>query len=149
MKRNFLVLKNDRFLPFQSSISENNLNVTIMGLITNIDYTAVWNGIKTYTKKVGRVAARPVLLLYYVMKSEDTPMKDKLVIFGALAYVILPIDLLNAKRLPIIGLIDEVVSLAVAVQRMQKYITPAIEMQVDAVLDRWLSESIQYEEVPE
>lgn len=120
-----------------------------MGLITNIDYTAVWNGIKTYTKKVGRVAARPVLLLYYVMKSEDTPMKDKLVIFGALAYVILPIDLLNAKRLPIIGLIDEVVSLAVAVQRMQKYITPAIEMQVDAVLDRWLSESIQYEEVPE
>ena len=136
-------------MPFQSSISENNLNVTIMGLITNIDYTAVWDGIKTYTKKVGRVAARPVLLLYYVMKSEDTPMKDKLVIFGALAYVILPIDLLNAKRLLIIGWIDEVVSLAVAVQRMQKYITPAIEMQADAVLDHWFPEYISYEEVPE
>ena len=93
-------------------------------IITNIDYTSIWDGIKTYAKKVGRVAARPVLLLYYVMKSEETPMKDKLTIFGALAYVVLPIDLISAKRLPIIGWIDEVVSLAVAVQRMQKYITP-------------------------
>ena len=56
-----------------------------MGLLTNIDYTTIWDGIKTYTKKVGRVAARPVLLLYYVMKSEETPKKDKLTIFGALA----------------------------------------------------------------
>ena len=95
-----------------------------MGLLTNIDYTTIGDGIKAYTKKVGRVAARPVLLLYYMMKSDETPWKDKLTIFGALAYIVLPIDLLSAKRLPIIGWIDEVVSLAVAVQRMQKYITP-------------------------
>ncbi len=120
-----------------------------MGLITNIDYTTLLDKIKTYTIKVGRVAARPVLLLYYVMKSEDTPMKDKLTIFGTLAYVILPIDLLNAKRLPIIGWIDEVVSLAVAVQRMQKYITPSIEMQVNAILDRWFPDIIRYEDVQE
>ena len=48
---------------------------------------------KSYAFKMGRVAARPVLLLYYVMRSEETPVKDKLTIFGALAYIILPIDL--------------------------------------------------------
>ena len=112
-----------------------------MGLITNIDYTSIWDGMKDYAVKVGRVAARPVLLLYYVMRSEETPTKDKLTIFGALTYIILPIDLLNAKRLPIIGWIDEVVSLAVAVQRMQKYITPEMETKADEQLDKWFGES--------
>lgn len=118
-----------------------------MGLITNIDYASLWDGMKGYAIKVGRVAARPVLLLYYVMRSEETPTKDKLTIFGALAYIILPIDLLNAKRLPIIGWIDEVVSLAVAVQRMQKYITPEMEAKADAQLDRWFPEYTRYVEV--
>lgn len=118
-----------------------------MGLITNNDYTSLWNGMKSYATKVGRVAARPVLLLYYVLRSEETPMKDKLTIFGALAYIILPIDLLNAKRLPIIGWIDEVVSLAVVVQRMQKYITPEIEAKADVQLDKWFPEYTRYVEV--
>lgn len=118
-----------------------------MGLITNTDYTTIWDNVKTYARKVGRVAARPVLLLYYVMRSEETPMKDKLTIFGALAYVILPVDLLNAKRLPIIGWIDEVVSLAAAVQRMQKYITPEMEVEVESQLDKWFPEYTEYVEM--
>lgn len=112
-----------------------------------LELPSIWDRIKTYAKKVGRVAARPVLLLYYVMKSEETPMKDKLTIFGAIAYVILPVDLINAKRLPIIGWIDEVVSLAVAVQRMQKYITPEMERKVDDQLDKWFPEYTRYEDV--
>ena len=77
--------------------------------------------------KVGRMAVRPVLLLYYVMRSDETPWKDKLTIFGALAYLVFPVDLLDAKRLPIIGWLDEITSLAVAIQRMSKYVTPEME----------------------
>ncbi len=112
-----------------------------------IELPSLWDRVKTYAMKVGRVAARPVLLLYYVMKCEETPKKDKLTIFGAIAYIVLPVDLLNAKRLPIIGWIDEVVSLAVAVQRMQKYITHEMERKVDDQLDKWFPEYTQYEEV--
>lgn len=118
-----------------------------MGLITNIDYSSLWNGMKSYAIKVGRVAARPALLLYYVMQSEETPMKDKLIIFGTLAYIILPIDFIKAKKLPFIGWIDEVVSLAVAVQRMQKYVTPEMEAKADAQLDKWFPEYTPYKEV--
>lgn len=118
-----------------------------MDYTSMINQVPMWDRTKTYAKKVGRVASRPVLLLYYVMKSEDTPMKDKLTIFGTLAYIVLPVDLLNAKRLPIIGWIDEVVSLAVAVQRMQKYITPEMERKADETLDLWFAEYTQYEEV--
>lgn len=74
--------------------------------------------------KVGRVAVRPVLLLYYVMRSDDTPWKDKLTIFGALAYLVFPVDLLDAKRLPIIGWLDEITSLAVAINGWASILRP-------------------------
>jgi len=118
-----------------------------MGLITNVDYESIWNGIKTYAVQVGRVAVRPVLLLYYVMRSEDTPWRDKLTIFGALAYLVFPVDLLDAKRLPIIGWLDEITSLAVAIQRMSKYITPEMEAKVDCILDQWFPIYAEFEEV--
>ena len=58
-----------------------------------INYQELWDRMKEYAMKVGRVAVRPMLLLYYVMLSDETPRKDKLTIFGTLAYIILPVDL--------------------------------------------------------
>ena len=112
-----------------------------------INYQELWDRIKEYAFKVGRVAVRPVLLLYYVMRSDETPWKDKLTIFGALAYLVFPVDLLDAKRLPIIGWLDEITSLAFAIQRMSKYITPEMEAEVDSILDRWFPIYAEFEEV--
>lgn len=109
-----------------------------------INYQELWERIKEYAMKVGRVAVRPMLLLYYVMRSDETPWKDKLIIFGALAYLVFPMDLLDAKRLPIIGWLDEITSLAVAIQRMSKYITPEMEAKVDGILDHWFPEYTKY-----
>ena len=92
---------------------------------------------------MGRAATRPILLLWYIMRSPATPRKDKLAIFASLAYLMLPIDVLDAKRLPIIGWLDEIVS--VAVQKMAKYITPEIQRKVNAILDKWFPEYVQYE----
>lgn len=71
--------------------------------------------------------------------------KDKWAIFGSLSYLILPIDILDAKRLPIIGWLDEVASLAILVQKMSKYITPEIEARVDEQLNKWFPEYTDYE----
>ena len=111
------------------------------------NYQELWERIKDYAMKVGHLAVRPVLLLYYVMRSEEMPWKDKLTIFGALAYLVFPVDLLNAKRLPILGWLDEITSLVVAIQRMSKYITPEIEFKVDDILDRWFPVYAEFEEV--
>lgn len=112
-----------------------------------INYQELWDRIKEYAYKVGRVAVRPILLLYYVMRSDETPWKDKLTIFGALAYLVFPVDLLEAKRLPIIGWLDEITSLAVAIQRMSKYITPEMEAKADGILDQWFPIYAEFEEV--
>lgn len=113
------------------------------------NYSLIGEKVCEYAKHVGRASVRPVLLMYYVMKSPDTPMSDKILIYSAIAYIILPIDLISAKRLPIIGWIDEIVSLTVAYQKVSRRITPEMKQEADALLDRWFPEYTHYNEVTE
>lgn len=110
-----------------------------------INYDVLWDKLSTFAIKAGRVTTRPVLLLYFVMKSKDTPKADKMLVFSALSYLVFPIDILDAKRLPIIGWFDEIASISVAYQKVCKHITPEMEAKVDAILDRWFPEYTPYE----
>lgn len=114
-----------------------------------INYDVLWDRIGEYARKTGRMTTRPILLLFYVMKSKETPWKDKMLIFSTLSYIVLPFDILNAKRLPIIGWFDEIASLAVNYQKVCKNITPEIEAKVDGILDKWFPEYTSYIELPE
>ena len=109
-----------------------------------INYQALMCRIEEVAKKAGRVTTRPLLLLFYVMTSWHTPLKEKMFILSALSYIVFPVDLLNAKRLPVIGWVDEIAALATAYQKVRRYITPEIEAKVDDVLDRWFP---QYSEI--
>ena len=71
------------------------------------------------------------------MMSKNTSWKDRMLIFSTISYIIVPIDILDAKRLPIIGWFDEIATLSVTIQKMRKNITPEIEAKVDEILDRW------------
>lgn len=113
-----------------------------------IDYELLWEKITDYAKAAGRTTARPVLLLYYVLRSSETPSSDKMLIVAALSYLVLPIDMISAKRLPIIGWIDEAVSLVYAYKKVCRYVTPEIESKVDNMLERWFPEG-KYELIEE
>ena len=113
-----------------------------------INYDVLWDRIGEYARKAGRMTTRPILLLFYVMKSKDTPWKDKMLILSTLSYLILPIDILDAKRLPIIGWFDEIASLSVTYQKVCKNITPEIEAKVDSILDKWFPDYAEYVELP-
>lgn len=113
-----------------------------MGKIINNN--VLWNGIGNYAKKVGRASTRQVLLLYYVMRSSDTPKSEKLMLLSAIAYVVLPIDLLSAKRIPIIGWLDEVASLTIAFRKVSKYVTTDMERKADEILDKMFTENTAY-----
>lgn len=112
-----------------------------------INYAVLLDRIGGYAIKAGRVTTRPILLLYYVMKSKDTPRKDKLLILSTLSYLVLPIDILDARRIPIIGWIDEIASLSVTYQKVRDNITPEIEAKADALLDKWFPIYAEFEEV--
>ena len=116
----------------------------------NFMNTAIFKDkLQEYATKVGRISARPLLLLYFIRVSKDTPKSDKLMILSTISYLVFPVDLISAKRLPIIGWIDEAFSLSVAYQKVSKNITPEIERKTDALLDKWFPEYTNYVEIVE
>ena len=90
-----------------------------------------------YAKKYGRVAAKPVLELYYVLREDSTPAQDKAVIALALGYLLLPSDILPLRKFGIFGLLDDTLSVSVVYKKMQKNITPAVSFKVEMTLDKW------------
>ena len=112
-----------------------------------MDTAVLKDKLQEYAIKVGRISARPLLMLYFIMVSKDTPRSDKLMILSTLSYLVFPIDLISAKRLPVIGWIDEAFSLSVAYQKVSKNITPEIERKTDALLDKWFPKYTNYIEV--
>lgn len=86
-------------------------------------------------KALGRAVTRTLLLLYFVMKSSDTPVADKIMIGSALAYVIFHVDLISTRKFPVLGWIDEITSLAVAYKKVQQHVTPSMEMKAEQILD--------------
>jgi uncharacterized membrane protein YkvA (DUF1232 family) len=52
--------------------------------------------------------------------------------------------LISAKRLPVIGWIDEIASITYAYKKVRKHITPEIEWKVESLLMDWFPE-VKYE----
>lgn len=99
----------------------------------------LWDKIKDGAKRLGRYTTRKALLLYYVLKNDGTPTAAKIVIYGALAYLVLPVNLISQKRRPILGWADEVAAIAIAYRKVKQHITPEMEQQADETLDKWFS----------
>lgn len=114
-----------------------------------INYSVLWNRIEEYGMRIGRLSAKPILIFWFVLLNKDTPKKDKMLILSTLSYLVLPIDILDAKRLPIIGWIDEFVSIGITISKVRKNITPEIEAKVNAILDKWFPEFTPYELITE
>lgn len=124
-----------------------NKKIEGMSKASIIDTSVLKDNLQEYATKVGRISARPLLLLYFIMTSKDTPKSDKLMILSTISYLVFPVDLISAKRLPIIGWIDEAFSLSVAYQKVNKNITPEIERKTDVLLDKWFPKYTNYIEV--
>ena len=72
----------------------------------NYDESSFWDKILKFAKKAGIEVIYLALLLYYTLGSNTLFLKDKAIIYGALGYFILPIDLIP-DYIPVIGLSDD------------------------------------------
>lgn len=93
--------------------------------------------IKEYGIAGGRAAADQALKLYYVMLSPQTTLLNKAIIGSALLYQFLPKQLLSRERNGILGILDNVVTLGIAYNRVKASVTPEITEQVNAKLAEW------------
>jgi uncharacterized membrane protein YkvA (DUF1232 family) len=99
-----------------------------------------WDKVKRYSKEAGMKVVYPALLLQYMMKSDDVPLKVKLILSAALGYFILPIDFIPDFA-PLLGFTDDLGVLLLIIRQMAVYITPEIRKQAREHLRKWFGET--------
>lgn len=107
--------------------------------VPNFSETKLWNKMSYFAQKAGVKTIYAVLLCYYVLKSPNVLKEDKAIIYGALGYFILPIDLIP-DGIPIVGFTDDLAALIYALRTIWVNVTPDIEQQAAAKLKTWFKD---------
>lgn len=95
-----------------------------------------WGKLRTAAAKAGASVVYAALVLYYVLKSSDVPLKMKLYIMGALGYLILPTDLLP-DFIPFVGYADDMAALVAVYKLVKDSVTDDIKAQAKAKAQSW------------
>lgn len=82
----------------------------------------LWNKIAKIGKSIGAAIIYPVLLLFNLLKSSETDLKEKTMIIGALGYFILPVDLIP-DAIPTAGFTDDLAALGAIIRALASCIT--------------------------
>lgn len=79
------------------------------------------------------------LLLYYVATDPNVSYEDKVKIYGALGYFILPVDLIP-DLIPVAGYTDDMAALLWALRTVAANITPETKRKAKAKLREWFDD---------
>lgn len=108
----------------------------------------LFDKLRPYALKAGRVAARPMLQFYYVMTDEKTSTLDKALVYAAIIYTISPVSLIPSAVYKLLGVLDEGAAVLYVYKKVKDRITPEINAKVDDTLNEWFGvEYVQVEEV--
>ena len=115
--------------------------------VKNIDWrgkiNALMDKLRPWALKAGRVATRPLLQFYYVMDDENTSTLDRVLIYAAIIYTILPMDLIPSAVYKFLGILDDGVSMLFVYKKIKDKITPKINAKVEDTLNEWFG--VEYE----
>ena len=93
--------------------------------------------------KAGRRSARPILQFYYVLADEKTSTLDRALIYAAIAYTILPMDLVPSVVYKLLGIVDDGMAVLFVYKKVKKNITPETSAKVESTLNEWFG--LEYE----
>lgn len=117
--------------------------------VKNVDWSgkiiALKRWLYPWALKAGRAATRPLLQFYYVMDDDKTSTLDRVLIYAAIAYTILPMDLLPRAIYKFLGVLDDGVAMLYVYKKIKDKITPEINAKVENTLNDWFG--IEYEMV--
>ena len=99
----------------------------------------LWDKIKRVAKKAGIKVVYSTLVLYYMSRDPSIPTKEKMKIYGALGYFILPADFVP-DALVGLGFTDDLAALVWALYTMSSHITPEIQKQAELKLREWFGD---------
>lgn len=115
--------------------------------VKNIDWrgkiNALMDKLRPWALKAGRVATRPLLQFYYVMDDENTSALDRVLIYAAIIYTILPMDFIPSVIYKFLGILDDGVAMLYVYKKIKDKITPEINSKVEDTLNEWFG--VEYE----
>ena len=115
--------------------------------VKNIDWRgkicALMDKLRPWALKAGRVATRPLLQFYYVMDDEKTTTIDRVLIYAAIIYTIIPMDFLPRSVFKFLGVLDDGVAMFYVYKKIKDKITPEINAKVEDTLNEWFG--VEYE----
>ena len=115
--------------------------------VKNIDWrgkiNALMDKLRPWALKAGRVATRPILQFYFVMDDENTSTLDRVLIYAAIIYTILPIDFIPSVIYKFLGILDDGVAMLFVYKKIKDKITPEINAKVEDTLNEWFG--VEYE----
>ena len=100
--------------------------VTMKGTESHYSDRRFWSKVKKYGEQAGKTTVYYSLLLFYTAKSPAVPKTSKMIIVGALSYLIFPIDLIP-DFIPVVGLADDAAVVATAVYKVMSHIDADIK----------------------
>ena len=89
-----------------------------------------------YARIAGQEVIEKALQLYYAAEDPNTPAWAKTVIYGALGYLIFPLDALPDMT-PLVGYADDLGVLAAAIATVALYISDDVKRQAAQKLHDW------------
>ncbi len=103
--------------------------------------------LRPWALKAGRVTSRPLLQFYYVMDDENTSTLDRVLIYAAIVYTILPLDFIPSTVYKLMGILDDGVAMLYVYKKIKERITPEINARVEETLNEWFG--AEYELIEE
>ena len=95
-----------------------------------------WEKVKNVAKTAGIKIIYEALKLFITQFGDKVPAWARAVIWGALGYFILPLDLIP-DVMPGVGFVDDGGVLAAAMGLISKYITDEVKLRAKAKLSDW------------
>lgn len=106
-------------------------------------FNRLMDRLRPWALKAGRAATKPLLQFYYVMDDEKTSTLDRVTIYAAIIYTILPMDLIPSVIYKFLGVLDDGVAMLYVYKKIKDKITPEINRKVEDTLNEWFG--VEYE----
>ncbi len=105
-------------------------------MANEFDDGSFWDKVKKFALKAGKEVIEKALWLYYAAQQPNTPAWARTVIYGALAYFVLPVDAVP-DAIPVAGFTDDLGALAAALGTVSMYVTAQVKTMASEKMKEW------------
>lgn len=102
--------------------------------IGDYNESGFWSKVKKYCKTIGKDSLEQVFRLYYGLESDNCTTTHRATIYGALAYLVSPIDIIPDLT-PILGYTDDMAVIAAALVAVAGCIDDAVKGKAKEKVD--------------